>query len=45
MSNSAISQYSSTSQIDEIILEENKRYCDFFKFYKFDENKSIGKVS
>ena len=40
-----ISQFSSTSQIEEIILEENKKFCEFFKFYKYNENKSIGKVS
>ena len=42
---SAISQYNSIDQVAEIILEENKKRCDFFKFYKFDETDKIGSVS
>jgi len=43
VSNSAVSFFSSNSQIEEIILAENKERCDFFKFFKFDESTNIGK--
>jgi len=39
---SHVSSFQSMDQVAEIILEENRRRCDFFKFYKFDESDKIG---
>ena len=42
---SGISQFESRDQIDEIILQENKKRCDFFKHYKYNETEKLGTVS
>ena len=42
---SAISQFRNKSEVADIILEENRKRCDFFKFYKFDETDKRGAVS
>ena len=32
-------------QLDDLILEENKTRCSFFKQYKFNESEKLGMVS
>ena len=44
-SSSAISRFESKQEAEEMIFEENKQRCDFFKHYRFDDTEKVGDVS
>ena len=41
----AVSCFETKEEADEMILEENKKRCEFFQHYKFDDGDKLGTVS
>ena len=44
-SSEMVQLFGSNTEAEKSILEENKRDCDFFTYFKYDESNKLGSVS